>query len=230
MKKTFSAMFAGALLAGAALLAAPQIAVAGGDYSLKDEAVAGYDGRFLVRLRGIAVVPSGEEFSPNIGSADVSTEYVPELDLTYFFTKNIALEVIAAYAVHDVSLNNVGLGDTGVLPPHVFLQYHFDGLGGIKPYVGAGIGYIFTLDESLIAPGVNLSDEFTWGLQAGVDIEIGNNWYLNADVKKIFWKPELENAGGLTGTEVNIDPWIIGVGFGYRFGEPAGYRHMEPLK
>ena len=105
---------------------------------------------WMIRGRVIGVMPS-ESADLSVagaalgGSVDISDEYVPELDITYFFNKNIAAELILATTQHDVTATNVAavggadvkLGDVWVLPPTLTLQYHFDNGGKFKPYVGA---------------------------------------------------------------------------------------------
>ena len=101
------------------------------------------------------------------------------------------------------------------------LQYHFDDMGGFKPYVGAGVQYIAFFNEgSNIGGSLDIDNAFGFALQAGVDVSLGDGWYLNADVKKIWLDTELTWTDSVAGTvraDVDIDPWIISAGVGYRF-------------
>lgn len=85
----------------------------------------------------------------------------------------------------------------------------------------------FNVDEGPGITALDMDNNFGWALQAGVDIHLRDRWYLNFDVKKLFLDTDVVVAGlGATETvNVQIDPWIVGVGLGYRFG--GGY---EPLK
>ena len=76
-----------------------------------------------------------------------------QLDLTYFFTKNIAAELVLGVTPHTV--NGTGgitpfgkVGDAWLLPPTLPLQYHFDTGTAFKPYVGGGVNYTIFFDES----------------------------------------------------------------------------------
>ena len=67
--------------------------------------------------------------------------------LNYFLTQNWAVELFCCFSklnIHDKgSFSGLGeLADTWVFPPVVTPQYHFDGMGAFKPYVGAGVQYI----------------------------------------------------------------------------------------
>lgn len=169
---------------------------------------------WMMRIRAIAVAPDAD--SSPVAGVDVDTQYVPELDFTYFITPNIGVELILATARHEVSLNGVPLGKVNHLPPTVTLQYHFNPAGKIKPYVGAGLNYTRFYNVDL-APGLDV-EKNSWGgaLQAGVDFAVAKNGYINLDVKKIWIDTEVTNGGAYL-TDLEINPWVIGVGYGFRF-------------
>ncbi len=187
-------------------------------------------GDFLVRLRGLGVVPNeSASITPIGGSVDIDASIVPEIDFTYFFTDHIAVELIAAVTPHDVTatgtaLGNVDLGDTWLLPPTVTLQYHFDTGTAFQPYVGVGVNYttFFNADLPGGSPLVSIDYDDSFGLagQVGFDYFVGENWFLNFDVKYIDINTDVTiDAGGLgiVNADVDIDPWVIGVGVGWRF-------------
>lgn len=157
------------------------------------------------------------------GDVDISTSVVPELDISYFFTPNFAVELILGVTPHKVkgtgALTGVDIGEAWLLPPTLMFQYHFTGLGAVKPYVGAGVNYTFFFDEK--AKGgftkFDLQDTFGFALQAGVDIMLDQHWGINFDVKKIFLEPKVSVNSGLVTGKVNIDPWLIGAGVTYKF-------------
>lgn len=174
------------------------------------------DGKWLVRFRAIDVEPNASSSLPGL---DVDGQWAPELDFTYFITKNIAAELILATTKHTVTLNGASLGDVSVLPPTLLLQWHFTDLGAWKPYVGGGLNVTWFYDVNLNAGPVKLTTDGTsvgGALQAGLDYEIAKNWYLNLDVKYIWMSTDVYAAGG-TLTNLKIDPWVYGIGVGYRF-------------
>jgi outer membrane protein len=180
----------------------------------------------LVRGRMLAVIPqSSADISGIGGDTEISNAYVPELDLSWFFTKNIAVEAIAAITPHDAkatgtSLGTVDLGSVWLLPPTVLLQYHHPFQNGFKPYVGAGINYTIFLNED--APGgtvtsIDYQNALGWALQVGADYMLNEHWLVNVDVKKLFLNTDVSINNGAIKANVDIDPWIIGAGLGYRF-------------
>lgn len=194
-------------------------------------------GDWLVRLRGIYVAPQDDSgpVLPAVptGSVTVDDAIVPELDFTYFFTNNIAAELILATSPHDISgagaLSALGeIADTMALPPTLTLQYHFMPDAKIRPYVGAGVNWtIFYSEDSKAsldaalggATGVSLDDSFGWAVQAGVDFDITERVFMNLDVKyiDIDTTATLNTGGSINRVDVDIDPIVAGVGFGMRF-------------
>jgi len=180
-------------------------------------AFAAADG-WQVRARAIGVLPDVDSSLTPALVADVDDAWMPEFDFTYFISEHISLELILATTEHDVSASGVALGSVWVLPPTLTAQYRFNPEGQIQPYVGAGVNYTIFYGEDEPA-GINMSydDSFGLALQVGVDYMLDEHWLINVDVKKIWLSTDINmNAGTVTG-EVDIDPWVIGVGIGYRF-------------
>ena len=207
-------------------------------------------GNFMVRVLGTVVDPdtkatvsAGGAVLPG-ADADASTEVIPALTLTYFLNKNWAVELLCCFAKHQVDGEGVlaplgEIADTWIFPPAVTLQYHFDNMGGFKPYVGAGLQYIHffgegTGDNVLGATSVDIDDAVGFTLQAGVDVSLGDGWYLNADVKKTWLDTEVTwHLGGAdVKGDVDLDPWIFSAGLGYRFNleDIFGRRGSASLK
>ncbi len=67
---------------------------------------------------------------------------------------------------------------------------------------------------------IHYENSFGYALQAGVDVAISGPWSLNIDVKKIWLDTDVKATlanGALVKSDVNLDPWIFGIGVGYRF-------------
>ncbi|MDP1864430.1 MAG: OmpW family outer membrane protein [Thiobacillus sp.] len=169
---------------------------------------------WMMRVRAIDIKPDA---SSSLAGLDVSSEWVPEVDFTYFVTPNIGVELILATARHEVTLNGTSLGKLNHLPPTVTLQYHFNPTPKIKPYVGAGVNYTRFYNVDL--PGFKVDNNSIGGaLQAGVDIAVTKNGYLNLDVKKIWIDTTVkDSATGATVTNLDINPVVWGIGYGFRF-------------
>ena len=171
---------------------------------------------WLVRVRAVHL-DSANKDSTGLGLS-VNNKTIPEVDISYFFNKNVAAELILTVPQkHDLSSSVLGgrIGSLKHLPPSLLAQYHFDA-PGFKPYVGAGVNYTRFSNVNLPA-GVDI-DRNSWGgaLQVGVDIPLSKNLYLNFDVKKVYIKTDVFAGGAKQGT-FKVDPVLVGVGLGWRF-------------
>lgn len=185
-------------------------------------------GPWQIRLRALGVITNNSGHVNGISGSDLSYSdtIVPELDITYYFTNNIAAELVlgTTYANIDAAGSIEALGEVGktwLLPPTLTLQYHFTDFGAFKPYVGAGVNYTLFYNQSGKGAfsDLDVKNEFGAALQVGFDYMLDEHWGVNFDVKKLFlepeWKAKLDGAP-LSG-KAKLDPWLIGTGITYRF-------------
>ncbi|MBB3772285.1 outer membrane protein [Angulomicrobium tetraedrale] len=180
-----------------------------------------------LRVRVLGVIPDGGGSVNGVPGSDLdySSSVVPELDITYFFSKNWAAELILGVTKHNIdgagTISSLGkIGETWLLPPTLTLQYHFTDFGKFQPYVGAGVNYTFFFNQKAdSADSLDVKDTWGWALQAGFDYMIDEHWGFNVDVKKLFLEPDFDvtvSGTPLTG-KADLNPWIVGVGVTYRF-------------
>lgn len=175
-----------------------------------------------VRARAVHIAPADKSAAiPGLAGENaitVSNKTIPEIDISYFFTPNIAAELILTYPQkHDVHLNGTRLGSFKHLPPTLTVQYHFTPNATFSPYVGAGVNYTRISSVKLLNNTVDLeNNSFGFALQAGVDYKLDKNWSLNFDIKKVQIRSDVVS-GGAKISRVKVDPLLVGVGVGYRF-------------
>jgi len=215
-------------------------------------------GDIVVRLRATHIAPdessklSGQTGASVTGGSNllygtgntahlvVDSNTIPEIDFSYYITKNIAAELILAVGTrHDVKIEGLGtggsatkadLGSVNLLPPTLSLQWHFNPDQTFDPYLGAGLSYVRAMDRNLNSTwnsGQNLPIKISrnsWGpaFQAGFDYNLANKWLINFDVKKIWFDTKVEGSldNGLTYVKIDqldVDPWVVSVGFGKKF-------------
>jgi outer membrane protein len=207
-------------------------------------------GDWVVRARAVNVSPNedsslGKTVNKNVGAGTMSPgaelsvddNWIPELDISYYITKNIAAELILALGTrHDVSVKgdanatvtNQNLGSVNLLPPTLTAQWHFNPDQTFDPYVGAGVNYTNVLDRNLrfsrgALAGTKIKiDSDSWGyvLQAGFDVNLKDGWLINADVKYVTIDTAVKTklATGWTKIDsLDIDPWVFGIGIGKKF-------------
>lgn len=180
------------------------------------------EGDWLLRARAIYFSPDESATVTTLGGGvDATDTIVPELDISYFLTDSVALELIAATTNHDVMATAGGqdLGDVWVLPPTLTLQYHFVNESAFKPYVGAGVNYtiFYGAESGRSITSIDYGNSFGPALQAGIDYKINDTYSLNFDVKKVWVNSDVKINGGNIRADVDLDPWVVGVGVGYTF-------------
>jgi outer membrane protein len=194
--------------------------------------------KWQMRFRLVNVLPvESAEIGTIGGDVAISNQFVPELDFTYFLTKNISLELILGTTKHDVntvasslvaiggSANaDVDLGSVWLLPPTLTVQYHFD-VEKIRPYVGAGLNYTIFYNEKAgnTVKNVSYDNAIGFAFQGGFDYDLNDTWFLNIDAKYILLNTDVTvdasnlSAGLSIPAKVDINPLLIGFGVGMRF-------------
>lgn len=177
---------------------------------------------WLVRVRGVHIDPA-DKSDPigTTGASDrlhVSDKWIPEFDVSYFFTPHWAAELVLTYPQkHTVTLDGARIGTFKHLPPTLTAQYHFMRTSSIDPYIGAGINYTLISKVELLDGAARLEhDSVGLALQAGVDFRIDRHWSVNLDVKKVQIRSDVEIAG-TRASRVKVDPVLLGLGVGYAF-------------
>ena len=191
--------------------------------------------RLTARLGAVVIVPADHSKAiPSLAvpkdAIDVSNEWAPDLDFEYAVTSNIGVELLLSIprkhkvVAEQTALGpDVRLGSVTHLPPTLTAKYYF-ATQRIRPYLGAGLNLTWFLDDNLNVPGARLDvDDWSVGpaLQAGVDISLNDQWSVSLDAKRAWIRTDVSIAGGATVTTVKVNPWILGVRFGYRFGGGA---------
>ena len=202
------------------------------DNETKEESKSNEFKRWQVRLRAVGVAPD-ESASIGIigGDVAISNALIPELDFTYFFTENFAAELILGTAKHDVQAINtaagdVNLGSVWLLPPTLTAQYHFytSNKKVFKPYIGAGVNYtLFYNVKSGDVADVSYDNALGYAAQLGFDLMLDETFFINVDVKRLFLSTDVSvdasnlALGLIIPAEVDINPWLVGVGVGMKF-------------
>jgi len=175
------------------------------------------EGKWLVRARAVDLLSANGDSTP-LGLS-IDNKWIPEVDVSYFFTKNVAAELVLTVPQQHTLTSSAAGGSIGTLkhlPPTLLLQYHFDA-PGYKPYVGAGVNFTSFSDVDLTVAGADIN-RTSWGgaLQVGVDIPLSKTMYLNFDVKKVYIATDVTLNGSKLGT-FSVDPLLVGAGVGWRF-------------
>lgn len=169
---------------------------------------------------------------PN-ATASINDKWLPEVDITYFFTPNIAAELILTVPQSQTLYANFTGGKAAIgtfkhLPPVLSAQYHFTNLPMARPYVGLGLNYTRISDVNVTVPAAVTTggsaipldlgrNRFGLAAQVGVDVPVGGGWLLNLDVKKVQLSTDVKIKGGAKIGEFTVDPLLVSIGVGKRF-------------
>jgi outer membrane protein len=176
-------------------------------------------GSWIVRGRALHLDSANKGSVANAGIT-LENKTFPEVDVTYFFSPNLAAELVLTYPQkHDLKSGGATIGSIKHLPPTLSLQYHVTGLQGFRPYVGAGINYTRFSSFKLNSGASTDVDKNSFGLAVGVgaDVDVGGGWLLNVDLKKVQIRAKDVTAGGTNLGDLKVDPTLFSIGVGYRF-------------
>ena len=184
---------------------------------------------WMLRVRAVDLLfqngQSGGTGTVQALNVKAKNQWIPEFDISYFFTKNIAAELVLTWP-QQVNIT-AGQGDTNVgkitaLPPSLLAQYHFTDLGAFKPYVGLGVNYTIFGNRANF-PGVGIPvtvNQSSVGVvgQIGMDYMFDKNWGMNVDLKYATMSTDVKTvAGGTNLGTLTLNPWMPAVGVTYKF-------------
>jgi len=176
-------------------------------------------GDVIVRLRATELNWANQQ-NNGLATTNVTAQNkaIPEVDVSYFLTKNIATELVLTYPqTVNINVGGAASGTVKALPPTLLLQYHFTELGQIKPYVGVGVNYTSFTSANILNGGASVNASSTgFAAQIGFDYMLDKNWGLNADLKYIQIKTDVF-AGGANLGQLGLNPTVASAGLTYRF-------------
>ena len=174
--------------------------------------------KYGVRIRGLYIMPD-EKVDSRLSAAGIVIDdaVTPELDIEYFFTKNISAELDLALSKHDIMADNggVNIGSLWLLPPSLYVKYHPIPTAKISPYVGFGMNVVMPFDEKLDGASLKVETTIGWAAKVGADVKLTENVYWNIDAMYYDSRPGMKIDG--TKFKLNINPFILGTGLGVRF-------------
>ncbi|MBU3557168.1 OmpW family protein [Polynucleobacter sp. Ross1-W9] len=184
------------------------------------------DNPWMVRVRAVDLLfQNGQTSTVADLNVKAKNQVIPEFDVSYFFTKNIAAELVLTWPQQvniTAGSGNTNVGKISALPPSLLAQYHFTELGAFKPYVGLGVNYtIFGNRQNFPALGNSVQvDQNSVGVvgQIGADYMFDKNWGLNLDVKYATMSTNVTTVqGGTNLGKLTLNPWMPAVGVTYKF-------------
>lgn len=200
-------------LTTATLIAAPAFA--------QDNTDTASGKRFAV-VGGAALLQPKDDAATGIGDTDGGL--APTLSASWYINDNVAVELWGAadkFSHRVKSDAGAKLGTVEQQPLALSAQYHFGQADNIfRPFLG--VGYYesnFSNEDVAGVDGLHVGVETAKGAigTVGVDMNINPTWFVRADARYLHARPELTVAGQRVGSELKLDPWVVGLGIGARF-------------
>jgi outer membrane protein W len=146
------------------------------------------------------------------------------LGYEYRYSKLLSFGASLSYWDHEIHLTATDEGGATVfdgkhgdwswMPLLLDANFHVLGKGAIDLYLGPTVGYAMFGDFKGAGGGnYASSDQFTYGVNVGLDIGLGENWALSGGLRYLLLDGEVD---GYDYT-IPFDPFIVTVGVGRRF-------------
>jgi len=184
------------------------------------------DGPWEVRLRGVYLAAAQQSDAIKglvpANAITINDKWLPDLDIEYFLLPHWSTELVLTYPqTQNVYVEGTKIGTFKHLPPVLTAKYDFLPGENFQPYVGAGVNVTIISDVNLNVPGVSAlklnSTSVGPALQLGFDYKIQDRWYMNLDVKWVKLVSNVYLPGQVRISNVQLNPFLFGLGFGYRF-------------
>ena len=143
--------------------------------------------------------------------------------ITAMLSQNWGAELFAAPAQNHTTTAITGrsvaqYGEVEPLIETLTAQYHFNPLGRMRPYVGAGLGYAQFSGER--PAGLSLGSSWGPAAVAGIDLGVTQRFFVNLSARWVNVESKVKLNGDRVG-DVALDPMIYSLNLGYRFGATA---------
>ena len=187
------------------------------------------------RYGGRALWVDANATSQELGSTGISLDLKSgpgaEIDATLMFSDRFGAEFSIAGSAHRLDLdagdsNCTDCGLVWLVPLTAIGQYHYPVYGPWDPYVGLGVTWVapFRSGSCDLADAglesLDLEGGAGFEVQLGVNYQLDNRWYANFDLRysgvSIDARATTED-GDLPPVALDIDPFVIGIGVGYKF-------------
>ena len=180
--------------------------------------------RFAVVAGYAHLVPKSDPGTLLGAKSDIDGGGAPTLSGSWYVNDNMAVELWGAAGKfdHRVKLDGAKAGTISQQPVALSGQYHFGTHDqAIRPYVGLGY-YESNVNDEQFDPALTGGRHVGVGTpkgaiaSAGVDFNINERWFARADARYMQGDADVKLAGAKIG-EVQLDPWVVGIGIGTRF-------------
>ncbi|WP_340587492.1 OmpW/AlkL family protein [Erythrobacter alti] len=189
-------------------------------------------GDLVVKL-GITNLELADELDLSVGGAPFPNAGLSTFEhqtisaqFGYFVTDHVAVNATVGFppTIDIYGAGSIGplpqLGEVTYGPSALTVQFHPVTTGRVRPYVGAGLSYMFVFGtEDGAFEDLEVTEDLGWAFEAGVDMLVNDQVGVFLDLKKTLLRPTA--MGTFQGMEVvgesRLDPWAISTGVSLSF-------------
>lgn len=152
--------------------------------------------------------------------------YTPTIQAGRFITNRLAVAATVGLPPR-IDINGAGtlepfgkLAETRYGPATLTVQYHPLRTGMFRPYVGAGIAYMFVFDaDDGVFQDVEIENDLSPAIEGGTDIMFNERYGIFVDVKRAFLRTKTTGTfgGAPVVGDVKLGPWAVSAGATVRF-------------
>ena len=198
--------------------------------------IAYESGDLLLRAGLLTSDPDAEGQELGNQDLEVADDTMPAFSVSYMVHEYVGLQFATSLPLtHNILLDDSSgagsgnVGETGVISPNATVQVHAPAFAGFHPWLGLGVHYSAFFEEDFrnqnargIPADYQLELDSSTGLitQLGVDMEVGDNWYVNGSVSQLRLETTatVTDSNGFVGEEdIDLDPLQWQIGVAYRF-------------
>lgn len=163
------------------------------------------------------------------GNGSYDNGFATGVAFGYRYGNGFSSEIDWEYRRNDndsVAFGNTNYDEGDIASNTLYLNGYYtfaEAFGKVRPYVGAGVGWIQEIDLDLETGGTETSyssdGDIAWQLMAGLETPLDKNWRLQGEMRYTrVAGVDLEQEGGNGRiTDLDYDAWAVGVGVIYDF-------------
>jgi outer membrane protein len=185
------------------------------------------------RVLSVNAAASTAEIAGLGAALEIDDGFGLEIDATLLISELFTAEISAAVSRHELRLAEAGAccgatdgGEVWILPISLIVRYHLPVYGPWDPYAGLGLSWAapyYDLAPELEDAGVerlDLEGGVGFAAQIGVGYAIDARWRANLDLRHLGYSLDARvrtAEGDLDPVPLDLEPWVVSLGLGYRF-------------
>lgn len=157
---------------------------------------------------------SDSSLSGIASSVEASSEFGWEVGAEWKPSDRFGFELAYLDANHDVEADGTKIGEIGLRPWNLTLNFHLVNRNAFNWYIGPTVSYIDWSEVDLVGGGsLDVDSETTYGVSTGLAFGLGETFAIQVGLRYLDASADSPSLPD----EVSVDPLFTSVGFAFRF-------------